>query len=291
MPDPDAPDAPPPEVPEEFAAAYREAYRRSFEADRSAPPPEHLVAAGPHHAVEPSRRMPRYLERWRTSPWFVPGVCAAVALILVLGAYVTGRVLPDSANAPGSGRAKDSSGAHPGSPSRPASSARPTVPGSWAGALTSVSIGAVSAACTAPPAQDAAGHPVSYVPDNAIDGNPGTAWRCPGTAVGQKLTFRLASAVDVAEVGLIPGYAKTDPSSGVDRYAENNRITKVRWTLADGVSFVQRLDGDPHRRAVQLLRVPRTRTDTVVVEILAVRRGARNDTAISEVVIAAAPGR
>jgi hypothetical protein len=268
MPDPDAPDAPPPEVPEEFAAAYREAYRRSFEADRSAPPPEHLVAAGPHHAVEPSRRMPRYLERWRTSPWFVPGVCAAVALILVLGAYVTGRVLPDSANAPGSGRAKDSSGAHPGSPSRPASSARPTVPGSWAG-----------------------GHPVSYVPDNAIDGNPGTAWRCPGTAVGQKLTFRLASAVDVAEVGLIPGYAKTDPSSGVDRYAENNRITKVRWTLADGVSFVQRLDGDPHRRAVQLLRVPRTRTDTVVVEILAVRRGARNDTAISEVVIAAAPGR
>ena len=86
----------------------------------------------------------------------------------------------------------------------------------------------------------------------------------------------------------MPGYAKTDPVSGVDRYAQNNRITMVRWTLADGTSFVQRLDPDPSSRELQLLRVPRTTTDTVQLEILAVERGSRNTTAISEVALFAA---
>jgi hypothetical protein len=98
----------------------------------------------------------------------------------------------------------------------------------------------------------------------------------------------MAAGVDVAEVGLVPGYAKTDPASGVDRYAENNRITRVRWTLSDGVSIVQRLDPDPTSRAVQLLRVPPTQTDTITLEILGVRRGPRNTTAISQIVVRSA---
>ena len=87
----------------------------------------------------------------------------------------------------------------------------------------------------------------------------------------------------LGQVGLVPGYAKTDPASGVDRYAENNRITKVRWTLDDGVQVIQRLDPDPSSRAMQVLRVPRTTTDTVVLEILAVQRGQRATTAISTI--------
>jgi hypothetical protein len=102
------------------------------------------------------------------------------------------------------------------------------------------------------------------------------------------LTLRFGDDVDVAEVGLVPGYAKTDPESGVDRYAENNRITKVRWTLDDGVTVVQRLDPDPSRRTVQRLRVPRTTTDTITLEILAVKRAARNTTAISQIDVAVA---
>jgi hypothetical protein len=49
------------------------------------------------------------------------------------------------------------------------------------------------------------------------------------------------------------------------------------------VQVVQRLDPDPSSRAMQVLRVPRTTTDTVVLEILGVQRGARNTTAISTI--------
>jgi hypothetical protein len=151
-----------------------------------------------------------------------------------------------------------------------------------------VSIGAIAADCTARPGQDAAGRTVRYGPENAIDTVDETAWRCPGTAVGQRLVLRLGGDVDVAQVGLVPGYAKRDPASGVDRYAENNRITRVRWTLGDGVSVVQRLDPAPSTRSIQVLRVPRTTTGTVTLEILGVHRGPRDTTAISTLAVWAA---
>jgi len=123
---------------------------------------------------------------------------------------------------------------------------------------------------------------VRYDASNTIDQDPTTAWRCAGEAIGTVLTITLPADTEVGQVGLIPGYAKTDPKSDADRYAENNRITKVRWTLADGTVVVQNLDPSPDNRDVQLLRVPRTATGTVTLEILAVDRGARNTTAISE---------
>ena len=43
------------------------------------------------------------------------------------------------------------------------------------------------------------------------------------------------------------------------------------------------MSGSPEDRNLQLLRVPRTRTDTVELEILAVKKGPRNKTAISEI--------
>jgi hypothetical protein len=51
---------------------------------------------------------------------------------------------------------------------------------------------------------------------------------------------------------------------------------------------IQNFDPDPHNRAVQTLRVPKTATDRVSLEILGIRRGPRNTTAISEVAFAAA---
>ena len=122
-----------------------------------------------------------------------------------------------------------------------------------------------------------------YPPANTYDGDLTTAWRCNGTGVGQSLTLTLAEAGGIGEVGLVPGYAKTDPRSGVDRYAENNRITRVRWTFADGTSFVQRLDGTETNRELQTLRIPVTESDSVVLEVLASVRGPRNTMAVSEV--------
>jgi len=299
---PEYPDAPPPEVPEEFAAAYREAYQRALEAEPYADaepdlpdvPPQEVVLVGTHRSdhevVEPAVSL---LTRWRAAAWFVPALFAAGALVLVLGAYAVGSALSDGGPesdgaATAASATRTTEPARGSSPSKSASSEPTTSPGGWDGPVDEVTVDAISADCTAPASNDSDGRRVTYVPKNATDGKAQTAWRCSGTAVGQKLTLRLGGDTDVAEVGLIPGYAKTDPASGVDRYAENNRITKVRWTLADGMSIVQRLDPDPSSRAMQLLRVPRTTTDTVTLEILAVKHGSRNTSAISEISLAEA---
>jgi hypothetical protein len=285
-------DAPPPEVPEEFAAAYREAYRRALEAGQVDPvgpdtPPIERLAPEPRQTTRPTAI--DLVARWRASRWFVPVAVAVAATLLVGAAYAVGTTFSDDGSAPAAegtmspqaSRTTDSPRTATPRKERPTREA--TAPHGWTGPVSSVGVDAIAADCTAPPSSDAAGHAVSYEPENATDGKPDTAWRCSGSAVGERLVLRLSHPVDVAEVGLIPGYAKTDPASGADRYAENNRITRVRWTLADGVSVDQRLDPDPSSRAVQVLRVPRTTTDTVVLEILAVQRGSRNATAISTI--------
>jgi hypothetical protein len=303
---PDHPEAPPPEVPEEFAAAYREAYRRALEAegftadptrDHAGPgptelPPQEVVLVGTHRTAEPASSE-SWVARWRRSRWFVVSVVGAAGAVLVLAAYAAGKALSDEGPEEAAKATRSSQSIEPEASPSPSGGApvkaKPShAPGGWTGPVTAVAIDAISADCTAPPSSDSAGHRVTYVPENAADRKSQTAWRCSGTAVGQRLRIRLAADTDIAEVGLLPGYAKTDPESGVDRYAENNRVTRVRWTLGDGVTVVQRLDPDPSSRMVQSVRVPRTTTDTISLEILAVKRGPRNTTAISEVSLAAA---
>jgi hypothetical protein len=288
---PESPDAPPPEVPAEFADVYREAYRRAL-----APGPDVIDE---RHAEVPEVPSPSAVVvgaqrprdgRWGRAPWFVPAVVGASALLLVFSAYAVGSALSgDDQRAPDA--ASPSAAHHPGTgvtPKPPTRATSAAPPGSYRGALAPVAVDAIAADCTAPPGNDSSGRRVTYDPSNAIDEKADTAWRCDGSAVGRKLVLRLDHSVDVGKVGLIPGYAKTDAASGVDRYAENNRITRVRWTLGDGVTVVQRLDPDPSSRVLQAHRVPRTRTDTVTLEILAVQRGPRNTTAISDIVLGAA---
>jgi hypothetical protein len=293
---PDSPDAPPPEVPEEFAAAYSEAYRRALESGEYGEEavdevePQEVVAVGSH---SPEGTHPA--DRLRAQRWFLPAALTGVAVLLVLGAYGIGKLASNDDGAPGASSARTAS-AGPASPSRSASrgpSASPTeqstIPAdAWDGPVNAVTATAPTATCTARPSVDSSGKQVRYTALNALDGDPSTAWRCDGSAEGEKLTFTLPAGTELAEVGLIPGYAKTDPKSGADRYVENNRITRVRWTLADGVTVIQNFDPDPHNRAVQTLRVPKTATDRVSLEILGIRRGPRNTTAISEVAFAAA---
>lgn len=287
---PEYPDAPPPEVPVEFAATYRDAYLRALGSEEPFDPAteaqQPAPTAAPSTAVVERDRRPA--TPWRTSRWFLPVLAAVTALMLVLAAYVVGRAFSGD-DEPAAAQPQVTRTPEPSaSTDDPTTSEASTSPGSWDGEVEAVSVDAISADCTAAPSTDAAGRRVTYVPENAIDARAQTAWRCAGTAVGETLTLRIVDGADVAEVGLIPGYAKTDPESGADRYAENNRITRVRWTFGD-VSVVQRLDPDPSSRAMQLLRVPRTEADTVTLEILAVARGPRNTTAVSEIAIAAAP--
>lgn len=202
---------------------------------------------------------------------------AALALVVVGAAFGLGRLLADATGSAGGGGTTQTAGG-----AGRAQHARPV----YRGPLERVPVADASATCQSPPAVDAAGDPVSYEPARVYDSDLTTAWRCNGSGVGQRLTITLSESTTVAEVGLVPGYAKTDPVSGADRYAENNRITEVRWRFDDGSTYVQRMSGSAANRSMRVLRVPATPTRHVVLEILASRPGPRHTVAISEVRIA-----
>ena len=203
-----------------------------------------------------------------------------LALLLVLGAFAMGRLLADGSATSDAGESASGSGSTGGEDAAPA----------YDGPVEAVRATGGSATCQAPDSVDEAGNPVSYPPWQAFDADLSTAWRCDGSGDGARLTVTLPEGARVAEVGLVPGYAKTDPASGVDRYAENNRITKVRWVFEDGSSYEQEMSGNPADRSMRTMRVPDSETATVVLEVLASAKGQRNTVAVSEIRIAAPVG-
>ena len=153
-------------------------------------------------------------------------------------------------------------------------------PVSWAGAATA------QAPSTSPDSRDAAGRPTSYAADQMLDADPATAWRTNGDATGEVLTFVLDTTRPVSRLGLVNGYAKTDPATGVDRYAQGRRITRVTW-LVDGREVPQELvDGV---RELQVVDVGPVVVGQVQLRIDATTGpgdAAFDRTAISEVTIA-----
>jgi hypothetical protein len=223
----------------------------------------------------------------RATPTWVPGTdgpgprrslkAAAIgvaALALVAGAFGVGRLMADST-------ATSAASEHSGSSAAEARRQQP-----YDGRVRAVGPARSSATCQAPSSVDAAGNPVTYEPMKAHDSDLTTAWRCDGSGAEQSVTLQLPRETPVAEVGLVPGYAKTDPANGVDRYAENNRITRVRWRFDDGTTFVQRMSADPADRSMRTMRIPVTKASEVVLEILSSERGPRNTVAISEIRLA-----
>lgn len=203
---------------------------------------------------------------------------AGLALVLILGAFGIGRLFADGSTTAGSEAAEsDAAGTT-------------TDDAAYEGAVRAVAVATASATCQSSGSVDAAGNPVTYEPAKAHDSDLTTAWRCDGSGVGQALTLELPQQTKVAELGLVPGYAKTDPASGVDRYAENNRITRVRWRFEDGTGYVQRTSGNPDDRSMRTVRIPVTETSRVVIEILGSKRGPRDTVAISEIRLASPAG-
>jgi hypothetical protein len=142
----------------------------------------------------------------------------------------------------------------------------------------------VSAGCQALPGEDSVGNTITYEPALTLDGVPGTAWRCPGAAGGQRVAFDFGREVTLTSVGLIPGYAKVDPFDGTDRFLENRTVTRVVWEFDDGTRQVQTFS--PPRPALDqfVLEAPVT-TRQVVLEIVTTGNdtAVRDFTAISEV--------
>jgi hypothetical protein len=124
------------------------------------------------------------------------------------------------------------------------------------------------AECVSQPSRDAAGNATSYEPALSLDGRPDTAWRCDGDGVGQTLEVRFGQPRSIQTIGLIPGFAKTDPSDGTDRYAQDRRIAAVQYAFDDGTIAVQRFDTDPSTRTLQSIRIPAVTTARVDITIL-----------------------
>lgn len=124
---------------------------------------------------------------------------------------------------------------------------------------------AVTVPRTAPGSVDGAGNPVSFRAANLLDDDPRTGWRMPGDGTGSVITLTFDQPVTVTEVGLINGYAKTDPPH--DWYAGNRRIETVTWTFDDGTAVTQRLD---RARKLQTVPVRAGPTTTIRLRLVAV---------------------
>jgi hypothetical protein len=300
-------------VPEEFAAAYRAAYERALAAQTDAP--QHREDPEPNreddrevdgdgvghrlpersgpiivgtHRTEDDDYAPTGFEKVRDSSWFVPLLLAVLAMLLILGAYALGRSFADQVRHDTETAERSlviKPGGSDGGKQRVTS--QKSGIGAWDGKVERLGNVRAEAGCTSRPSVDSSGNEVTYDAGNLTDKAADTTWRCDGTAVGERIKLKLDKELPIGEVGLIPGYAKTDDVSHEDRFAENNRVTRVRWTIGD-LEVAQKMSGADDDRSLQLIRVPRTITDKVELEILAVKRGPRDTTAISEIQLAQA---
>lgn len=140
----------------------------------------------------------------------------------------------------------------------------------------------VTASHTAPSSADAAGNPVTYVPANVIDGNVQTAWRTPGNGHDQWVTLIFDNPIEVVRIGLIPGYAKTDPLTGANRFLQDRIIEEVAYQIPGLPNTTQSFKPIPVPQFVRL----RATTSRITVRILATTPAQGLDyTAISEIYV------
>ena len=139
-----------------------------------------------------------------------------------------------------------------------------------------------AASVAAPDSSDGCGDPTTYGAANAVDGERSTGWSIEGDGTGETLTLDLGGERRVRSVGLLPGYAKVDECTGVDRFPENRRPTAVTWTFDDGTEVSQPLEDAAE---IQSIEVDAT-TSTVVMRIDGVTSDPRRDyTVVSEVAV------
>jgi hypothetical protein len=105
-------------------------------------------------------------------------------------------------------------------------------------------------------------------PEKAIDGLDDTAWRCDGKGVGQWLRIDFRRQVTLGSIGIIPGFAKTDPVDSTDRYVQNRRISAVQYTFDDGSVFRQTFNTSASVRSAQTINLPGVSTSQVTIAIL-----------------------
>lgn len=140
----------------------------------------------------------------------------------------------------------------------------------------------VTASNTAQSSTDASGNAVTYVPASVVDGDVQTAWRTPGDGRGEWVTLIFENPIDVVRIGLIPGYAKTDPETGANRFLQDRIITSVRYLIPGLPRTTQTFRPVPEPQFVSL----HATTSLITVKILGTTEpGGLDYTAISEIYV------
>lgn len=212
----------------------------------------------------------------RSSTWLVAFVVGAVVALAVAGGVL---VVATSSDDGGGDEQADPAADAPVDDGATGPAAGDG--GSGGGPVARLAIADVSASSTAPPGEEADGSSVSYGADQTVDGERSTTWRCVGDCTGQTLTIDLGGERSVTEVGLLPGYAKTDPTDGTNRYFQNRRVSSVQWTFDDGTSVQQSFDTDDAQ--VQGIDVEATTREITILITGTTPPGSRDFTPISEI--------
>ena len=152
----------------------------------------------------------------------------------------------------------------------------------------------VSASATKEAAeQRCTGEPVSYAPQNLLDGDADTGWGAAADdGVGSSFVVAFEGPVRLLEVGLTPGYLKEAPRKeanciSTSTFPFNRRIPEVRYDYDDGSSTLQRFTDNP---AMQTMSADVVTTQVEVTILETVRPpGADNDTIISDVLFKGVP--
>jgi hypothetical protein len=140
----------------------------------------------------------------------------------------------------------------------------------------------VVASHTSGSSTDAAGNPVTYVPAHVIDGDVETAWRTAGDGRGETIRLIFDNPVNVVRIGLIPGYAKTDARTGVDRFFQHRIIEEVAYEVPGRSDTRKRFRPAPVPQFVRL----HVLTPEITVRILRTTPpGGLDYTAISEIYV------
>lgn len=194
----------------------------------------------------------------------------AVLLALFVG-LAAGQLLRDRTR-PGDATTTPASKAASSGASATGASSTSSVLAPWSGATKPLAPATATASCTAPDATDTDGKTVSYPASNVVDAEAATAWRCDGDGLGQSLTFTFPEGSVLVGVGVQNGYVKA--AGRAQLYDEYRKVTRVRWTMADGSWFVQSLS-DNNTSVQQVLIPPTTVQGPVTLTIEASTRPGR----------------
>lgn len=211
-------------------------------------------------------------------------VTAGFAVLLVVGVGAASAISPSDNNPYGeSSTPYDTGSSDPSTPyEEPTADDEPTIDPSLSSPLDL----AASVEAQAPDGVDDAGNTTSYGATNLVDGDPETAWRVLGDGSGQSITVTWSGTSTITSVGLINGYAKTDPSSGVRRYGQGRTINQVTWTFDDGTELTQTLSASDESVQWLVLPTPVSSSSTVTLHVDATNEPGDADfdyTAISEI--------